>query len=368
MNSGITLAERGLVPDRLIRAGIRHQLRRRLRAEEARTASGQGGLVPHLAVMRAGPIAVSVNDANAQHYEVPASLFEAVLGHHLKYSCAYWPGGVQSLDDAEAAMLTLTCERAGIRNGMRVLDLGCGWGALSLWVAEHFPDSQVLAVSNSVSQRHFIENLRNRRGLHNIEVVTADVNRFVPSEHFDRIVSVEMFEHLRNYELVLKRITSWLAPGGRLFVHIFAHKQYPYFFEVGESADWMARYFFTGGMMPSEDLLPACDGPLTVESQWLVGGTHYAQTARAWLTNLDRRSDLVKEVLQRDLGTADGTRWLHRWRLFFLACAELFDYREGTEWRVAHYRLAPREERPDLDHESPGASPVLCSDRKLQIG
>lgn len=368
MNSGITLAERGLVPDRLIRAGIRHQLRRRLRAEEARTASGQGGLVPHLAVMRAGPIAVSVNDANAQHYEVPASLFEAVLGHHLKYSCAYWPGGVQSLDDAEAAMLTLTCERAGIRNGMRVLDLGCGWGALSLWVAEHFPDSQVLAVSNSVSQRHFIENLRNRRGLHNIEVVTADVNRFVPSEHFDRIVSVEMFEHLRNYELMLKRITSWLAPGGRLFVHIFAHKQYPYFFEVGESADWMARYFFTGGMMPSEDLLPACDGPLTVESQWLVGGTHYAQTARAWLTNLDRRSDLVKEVLQRDLGTTDGTRWLHRWRLFFLACAELFDYREGTEWRVAHYRLAPREERPDLDHESPRASPVLCSDRKLQIG
>lgn len=364
MNSGITLAERGLVPDRLIRAGIRHQLRRRLRAEEARTASGQGGLVPHLAVMRAGPIAVSVNDANAQHYEVPASLFEAVLGHHLKYSCAYWPGGVQSLDDAEAAMLTLTCERAGIRNGMRVLDLGCGWGALSLWVAEHFPDSQVLAVSNSVSQRHFIENLRNRRGLHNIEVVTADVNRFVPSEHFDRIVSVEMFEHLRNYELVLKRITSWLAPGGRLFVHIFAHKQYPYFFEVGESADWMARYFFTGGMMPSEDLLPACDGPLTVESQWLVGGTHYAQTARAWLTNLDRRSDLVKEVLQRDLGTTDGTRWLHRWRLFFLACAELFDYREGTEWRVAHYRLAVRGEKPDLERESAGVRPGVYPGRK----
>ncbi|MBM40751.1 MAG: SAM-dependent methyltransferase [Acidobacteria bacterium] len=338
----LELAERGWLPDGVICVGIRQLLRQRLAAERTRTSEGAGGLDDHLAAMRAGPIAIEVDAANTQHYEVPAALFEAVLGPHLKYSCGHWPEGVSTLDEAEASMLALTCERAGLTDGMRVMDLGCGWGALALWVAERYPQTEVLAVSNSTSQRHFIEHRRTARGLSNLRVVTADVNQYEPSDRFDRVVSVEMFEHLRNVEALLERIGAWLVPDGRLFVHVFSHHRYAYFYDVDGESDWMARHFFTGGMMPSDRLLAACDGPLGVEAQWTVDGRHYGRTARAWLANLDRQRDAALDVLRADLGTTEGTRWLQRWRLFFLACAELFEYRNGAEWRVTHHRLALR--------------------------
>ncbi len=340
MSLAIELAERGWLPDGVISVGIRQLLRQRLAAERARDTPER--LDDHLATMRAGPIAVEVDTANAQHYEVPAGLFEAVLGPHLKYSCGLWPEGVSTLAEAEASMLALTCERAGIADGMRVMDLGCGWGTLALWVAERYPQAEVLAVSNSASQRAFIEQRRLARTLPNLRVVTADVNHYEPSGAFDRVVSIEMFEHLRNVEALLERVGQWLGPDGRLFVHIFSHHRHAYFYEVDGEDDWMARHFFTGGMMPSDGLLAACDGPLGVEAQWTVDGRHYGRTARAWLANLDRHRDVVLDVLRADLGSREGALWLQRWRLFFLACAELFEYRDGQEWRVTHHRLAPR--------------------------
>ncbi len=341
MSLAIDLAERGWLPDGVISMGIRRLLRQRLASERAHP-DGAARLDAHLATMRAGPIAIEVDAANAQHYEVPARLFETVLGPHLKYSCGHWPEGVATLGEAEASMLALTCQRAQIEDGMRVIDLGCGWGALALWVAERYPQTEVLAVSNSTSQREFIEQRRTLRGLPNLRVVTADVNDYQPSGHFDRVVSVEMFEHLRNVEALLERIGAWLTPDGRLFVHVFSHHRHAYFYEVDGEADWMARHFFTGGMMPSDELLAACGGPLGVEERWTVDGRHYGRTARAWLANLDRHRGEVLDVLRTDLGAVEGGRWLQRWRLFFLACVELFEYRDGAEWRVTHHRLAPR--------------------------
>ena len=341
MAVGLALAESGWLPDRLVRLGIRKLLRERLR-ELGRLSPSDAAAT--LAGLERSPVALLPELANRQHYEVDPELFERVLGPHLKYSCGYWPLGVVTLEAAEAAMLALCAERAEVRDGMRVLDLGCGWGSLSLWLAERYPRARVLGVSNSKRQRDFILERARRRGLANLEVVTADANRFEPEGRFDRVVSVEMFEHMRNWGALLARIERWLEPGGKLFVHVFCHRAATYPFEDRGPGDWMARHFFSGGMMPSQDLLPRVAGGLALEERWRVSGEHYHRTSEAWLARLDRERDAVRPALERTYGPADAELWLQRWRLFFLACAELFGFRRGEEWFVAHYRLARRTE------------------------
>jgi cyclopropane-fatty-acyl-phospholipid synthase len=334
---GIELAERGLVPDGLVRLGIRRLLRERIAVLASRDAGDRAGVVESLG---RGPMAVATDAANAQHYEWPPEMFEAVLGRHLKYSCGYWPDGVATLDDAEAAALGLTCARADLADGMDVLDLGCGWGSLSLWIAERYPRSRISAVSNSRSQGRFIRAAAASRGLTNLTVQTADMPDFTPVASFDRIVSVEMFEHMRNYALLLDRVAGWLRPDGRLFAHVFCHRTEPYLFEDLGPGDWMARHFFTGGVMPSETLLDRFAESVRLERRWRVDGRHYARTARAWLHNLDDRREQVRAICAATCGT-DADRWVRRWRLFFMACEELFAYDEGREWFVSHSLWRP---------------------------
>ncbi len=341
----LRLLERGLVPDALTRAGIRRLLAARLAAEdlgsEAANARAHAALVARL---RAGPIAVGTAAANAQHYELPAPFFEQVLGPRLKYSCALYalpdaPGGGRTLAEAEDAMLELTAARAGLCDGERILELGCGWGSLSLYLAERLPRARITAVSNSSGQRRFIEARARERGLGNLEVLTADVNEldFAAGRRFDRAVSVEMFEHVRNHERLLGRIAGWLVPGGTLFVHVFCHRRFAYPFEVEGASDWMARWFFTGGLMPSAQLLAEYQRDLTLTGEWRVDGRHYQRTAEDWLGNLDARAAAVRPLLAATYGAAEAGRWWVRWRVFFMACAELFGYAGGREWQVGHY-------------------------------
>lgn len=341
--SSVDLAESGFVPDGLVRLGIRALLRDRLR--ELHASDGEAAMELHqafLAQARRSPIAVETAAANRQHYEVPARFFEHVLGPHRKYSCAYWRPDTRTLAQAEIEMLERVAARAELENGQRVLDLGCGWGSFSLWVAKRHPKSRVLAVSNSKSQAEFIRSSAARSSIGNLEVVTADVNGFDPDERFDRIVSVEMFEHVRNHGELLARIAGWLDPRGLLFVHHFAHRSsaYPYTTE-GES-DWMGRHFFTGGMMPSDDWLLAFQDDLSVRRRWRVDGTHYQRTSDAWLANLDRQKQAILPILRETYGAGEERLWLQRWRLFFLGCSELFGYRRGQEWWVTHVVMGHR--------------------------
>ncbi|MYD69298.1 MAG: class I SAM-dependent methyltransferase [Acidobacteria bacterium] len=324
-------AERGWIPDPVLRHGIRVLLRERL--HEIRSAPESAAALVER--MRQGPLAIDTRAANAQHYEVPAAFFEAVLGRHLKYSSGYWPPGTDSLDEAESAALDLACARAGVEDGMQVLDLGCGWGSLALWIARRYPGCLVSAVSNSRSQGAFIMERVRARNLRNVAVHVADLNDFQPDRTFDRVISIEMFEHMRNYARLLDRVAHWLGRDGRLFVHVFCHRSQPYFFEDRGPGDWMARHFFTGGVMPSETLMDHFAGPVRLEQRWRLSGTHYERTARAWLANLDYRANEVRAILATAHG-ADADRWLRRWRLFFLACAELFGYDGGEEWFVSH--------------------------------
>nr|MBA3375904.1 class I SAM-dependent methyltransferase [Actinomycetota bacterium] len=308
----------GLVPDPVVRGAIRLNCARRLARERRGGHLRQKAFLDEL---RASAIADQVDKPNEQHYEVPAAFFQLVLGPRLKYSCCYWPEGVDTLAAAEEAMLTLTCERAEIEDGMELLDLGCGWGALTFWLAEQYPACRILAVSNSRAQRAFIESEARGRGLHGIEVVTADANVFDVARRFDRVVSIEMLEHARNYEALLDKIAGWLEPGGKLFVHVFSHRELAYAYESG----WMAKHFFTAGTMPSHALIPHFAGRLGLEEQWAVSGLHYARTAEAWLDRLDEAQAEVLGTLSETYGSA-ASRRLQMWRIFFMACAELWGY------------------------------------------
>jgi cyclopropane-fatty-acyl-phospholipid synthase len=334
------LLERDWVPDFMIRSGIRRLLKSRL-VEEDRGGpeAQQAHLMKLINRLRSSPVAINTEDANLQHYEVPSAFFEHVLGPHLKYSSCYYRRPDETLGEAEANMLQLTAERAKLVDGDRILELGCGWGSLSLWMAEHFPHSELTVVSNSRTQKRFIDARAAARGFKNLEVITADVNHlsFDAGTGFDRVVSVEMFEHMRNYETLLRRIGGWLNPGGTLFVHIFTHKAYAYPFEVRDETDWMAKYFFSGGIMPSDDLLLYFQKHLTLTNHWQVDGTHYSRTAEHWLENMDAHRAEIELILAETYGKDQMLRWWVYWRVFFMSCAELWGYAGGREWLVSHY-------------------------------
>jgi cyclopropane-fatty-acyl-phospholipid synthase len=325
------------VPDPILRAGIAMLVERT--SSELRR-SDDDAEVAFAAAMAARPIAIHPEAANAQHYELPPDFFRLILGPRRKYSsCLFEPD--DTLAAAEERALAMTADHAGLRDGQRILELGCGWGSLSLWMAEHYPAAEIVAVSNSRPQRLFIEAEAARRGLGNLKIVTADINGFEPGQRFDRIVSVEMFEHVANWVALLERIHGWLEPEGRLFLHVFSHRAKPYWFDHAREEDWIARHFFTGGIMPSHGLIRRLSAPFAVEEEWRWNGTHYRRTAEHWLANFDRERRPIGRILAEVYG-ADAALWRRRWRLFFLATAGLFGASDGTEWGVSHYRLTPR--------------------------
>ena len=334
----IKISESHLCPDFLIRFGIRHLLRRRVAALVSQDIENNNQKkIDFIEAMNSSSIALVPELANEQHYEVPSKFYDFCLGMHKKYSSCYWNNKTNNLNKAEEEALKLTSTHARLEDGQSILELGCGWGSLTLWMAKKFPKSQITAVSNSKSQKAYILSEAKKRKLKNIKVITQDMNKFSTIDKFDRVVSVEMIEHMRNHKELFKSIASWLKPKGMFFMHIFVHQSQPYLFEVEGDDDWMSQYFFSGGMMPSKDLPLFFQDQMQIVSQWDWPGTHYEKTANAWLANLDKNKASVLPILKEAYGDKDAEMWLQRWRIFFMACAELWGYKRGVEWRVGHY-------------------------------
>ena len=335
--AAIGAGERVAWPDPLLRAAIRMLVGRTKRRLDGQDASAECEFARRMAEY---PIAINTGEANDQHYEVPAKFFALMLGPQRKYSCCYYEHPAATLAQAEEHALAETARHAALADGQRILELGCGWGSLSLWMARHYPAARIVSVSNSHSQRASIAGRAEAEGLRNLTVVAADINAFTPSGQFDRVVSVEMFEHMSNWRELLRRVVSWLTPQGALFLHIFSHRRAPYRFDAGDRTDWIAQHFFTGGIMPSQGLVRQFDDLVAVEEEWWWEGTHYQRTADHWLENFDRNAAAIDEVLRGFYG-ADAALWHRRWRLFLHATAGLFGHSNGEEWRVSHYRLRP---------------------------
>ncbi|MBF0504755.1 MAG: class I SAM-dependent methyltransferase [Candidatus Omnitrophica bacterium] len=334
------LLERNLIPDPIIRIGIRGLLQDKLNEEKKLLARlGPKRKIQLVEFLKSSPIAVNTKEANQQHYEVPTEFFKLVMGKHMKYSSGFWKEGVKDFDTSEEDMLALTVERAQLSEGMAVLELGCGWGSLTLFMASKFPLAKIVGVSNSATQREYILNEAKKRGLNNVSIITADMNDFMIDQKFDRVVTVEMFEHMRNYQKLLEKVAGFLKSDGKLFVHIFTHREFAYLYQEKDEADWIAKYFFTGGIMPSHDLLLHFQDHFKIEDQWQVSGVHYQKTSEEWLKNMDRNKEKVIPILKATYGEDQYIKWWVYWRVFFMSCAELWGYKNGTEWIVSHYRF-----------------------------
>lgn len=339
----LKLAEKGYLSDALIRKGIQRLCKSRLQEiSEQDCEQAQSSLVQFVQAMARAEIAPLPEKANAQHYEVPANFYQYCLGRNRKYSSCFWLPDTRTLDEAEQLALTQTCAHAQLQDGQHILELGCGWGSLTLWMASHYPQAQITGVSNSASQREYIMSQAKARGLSNIHILTADMNVFDTEQTYDRIVSVEMFEHMRNYQVLYGKVARWLKPGGLFFKHIFVHRYTPYAFDGKAEDDWMSQYFFSGGMMPSDDLPLYFQDDLKLVDKWRWDGTHYEKTANAWLQLMDQNHQALTPVLASIYGQADAEMWRQRWRIFFMACAELFGYNHGQTWWVSHYLFAKR--------------------------
>lgn len=343
IGQAIKLIEKGLVPDQLIRSGIKKLCRQRLQEQYTDDCEMQSELYHDFwQELKQSQIAIETDKANEQHYELPTEFFQYALGKRLKYSSAYWAQDCHDLSAAEVAMLNCYCERGQFKDGQEILELGCGWGSLTLFLAEKYPNSHITAISNSNSQREYILRQAEQKNLQNLTIITTDINDFETDKKHDRIVSIEMFEHVRNYQELFQKLSGWLKADGKLFLHIFCHRylMYPYQ-EEGED-NWMGRYFFSGGQMPAADTFLLFQNKLQIEQRWLVGGQHYEKTANAWLRNMDKHKPSIIPIFEKTYGQDFANIWFQRWRIFFMACAELFGYAKGNEWMVAHYRFSKR--------------------------
>ena len=340
IQQSLKLVESGKLPDPVIRAGIRTLSKKRL-VQEGRfdPALAAQRYMDVLTMLKNSEIAIETDKANEQHYELPTAFFQAVLGKRLKYSASLFEHADTTLDQAEEAALACYCQRAQLKDGQDILEIGCGWGSLSLYMAEHYPTARITVVSNSSTQREYIQEQARLKKLDNLTVITCDVNvlQLEPAS-FDRVVSVEMFEHVRNYQKLFENISIWLKPNGLLWCHIFCHRFLHYPFEVKNEFDWMSQYFFSGGLMPAASTFLHFQQHLQLEQHWQWAGTQYERTANAWLENMDAKQAELKPLFEQTYG-ADAAIWWQRWRIFFMACAELFGYDHGREWVIGHFLL-----------------------------
>ncbi|KAL3655746.1 hypothetical protein CASFOL_000142 [Castilleja foliolosa] len=330
--------ERNLLPDAVVRRLTRILLAARLRSGYRSSTDLQlSDLLQFANSLKEMPIAIKTERPKSQHYEVPTSFFKLVLGKHLKYSCCYFSDKSSTVEDAEKAMLELYCERSQIKDGHSVLDVGCGWGSLSLHIAQKYPNCKITGICNSATQKAHIDDQCRAHEMQNVEIIVADISTFEMEALYDRIFSIEMFEHMKNYQDLLKKISNWMKPDGLLFVHYFCHKTFAYHFEDVNDDDWITRYFFTGGTMPSANLLLYFQDDVSIVNHWLVNGKHYAQTSEEWLKRMDHNLSSIKPIMESTYGKDSAVKWTAYWRTFFISVAELFGYNNGEEWMVAHF-------------------------------